>query len=147
MPPAPKKATAAKAAPAEPKPEDVAPQGEQPAPDTGASNVDVTSVQSQEPAQEPVPDSEQPAGTQDDESEAEPLTEDEDEDEDEDEEPVPEEMVNVLEPCPTCYPEGWYEGATDGTVASCPHLAVAYGVPVALSAQQAFDLGYRPLEG
>lgn len=56
---------------------------------------------------------------------------------------APAELVNVIEPCPTCYPEGWFEHE-EGIQAACSHLSVIYGTPLVITAELAKELGYKP---
>lgn len=105
------------------------------------SDVDVTSAESQEPAQEPIPDEKLPAETDEDQSDDLVLTED---DEPNIEAEAPEELVNVVEPCPKCYPGGWFEHE-EGVTAACAHLRVVYGTPVVITAKLAKELGFKPM--
>lgn len=57
-----------------------------------------------------------------------------------------EEMICVMDPCPKCYPHGWYEGAAEGTIAGCRHVKVPFGKGLEISREKAIELGYGPKE-
>lgn len=93
------------------------------------STKDVTAAESESPAQEPVPGELEPATIDDPELTDTVLTEPD--------------LVNVAVPCPSCYPEGWFEGAIEGARASCSHLTIVFGEFTELGRALAFELGYE----
>lgn len=56
-------------------------------------------------------------------------------------EPEPD-LVAIGEPCPQCYPKGWFEGAVLGARASCGHLSIVFGEFETMTRERAIELGY-----
>lgn len=66
----------------------------------------------------------------------------EDKDTDEDSEGQESELVELIEPCRHCYPEGW-PVAEEGAAANCSHdFPIFYGLAVTVSKERAAELGW-----